>query len=73
MTHDHDEAFTVADRVAVMDAGRLLQVAAPEVLWRERHRDGSRSSWATRRSSRCPRLVPPRSCQNVRGYGARWF
>ncbi|MGW6005910.1 ABC transporter ATP-binding protein [Oerskovia enterophila] len=34
VTHDHDEAFTVADRVAVMDAGLLLQVAAPEDLWR---------------------------------------
>jgi thiamine transport system ATP-binding protein len=35
VTHDHDEAFTVADRVAVMDAGHLLQVAAPAELWRE--------------------------------------
>jgi thiamine transport system ATP-binding protein len=45
VTHDHDEAFTVADRVAVMGApqdgdagagqgGVLLQVAAPEELWR---------------------------------------
>ncbi|MEN5075516.1 ABC transporter ATP-binding protein [Isoptericola cucumis] len=34
VTHDHDEAFTVADRVAVMSAGRLLQVAPPEELWR---------------------------------------
>jgi thiamine transport system ATP-binding protein len=34
VTHDHDEAFAVADRVAVMDAGRLLQVAAPAQLWR---------------------------------------
>ncbi|MFE5342424.1 ABC transporter ATP-binding protein [Isoptericola sp. NPDC056578] len=34
VTHDHDEAFTVADRVAVMDAGRLLQVDAPDVLLR---------------------------------------
>ncbi|BDZ42407.1 ABC transporter [Paraoerskovia sediminicola] len=33
VTHDQDEAFTVADRVAVMDAGRLLQVATPEDLW----------------------------------------
>jgi thiamine transport system ATP-binding protein len=32
VTHDHTEAFTVADRVAVMDAGRLLQVAAPDAL-----------------------------------------
>ncbi|MBW0255882.1 ABC transporter ATP-binding protein [Cellulomonas sp. PS-H5] len=34
VTHDQDEAATVADRVAVMSAGRLLQVAAPETLWR---------------------------------------
>ncbi len=34
VTHDHDEAFTVADRVGVMRAGRLLQVAPPEELWR---------------------------------------
>jgi thiamine transport system ATP-binding protein len=34
VTHDHDEAFTVADEVAVMAAGRLLQTAAPAWLWR---------------------------------------
>ncbi|WP_454050201.1 ABC transporter ATP-binding protein [Cellulomonas sp. Marseille-Q8402] len=34
VTHDQDEAFTVADRVAVMSAGRLLQVDEPEALWR---------------------------------------
>lgn len=33
VTHDHDEAFTVADRVAVMSRGRLLQVDAPARLW----------------------------------------
>ncbi|UZN03599.1 ABC transporter ATP-binding protein [Cellulomonas sp. S1-8] len=33
VTHDQDEAFAVADRIAVMDAGRLLQVAPPAVLW----------------------------------------
>ncbi|MDQ3627477.1 MAG: ABC transporter ATP-binding protein [Actinomycetota bacterium] len=33
VTHDHDEAFTIADRVAVMAAGRLLQVAAPRQIW----------------------------------------
>ncbi len=33
VTHDQDEAFAVADRVAVMAAGRLLQVDAPADLW----------------------------------------
>ncbi|ANC32320.1 ABC transporter ATP-binding protein [Isoptericola dokdonensis] len=32
VTHDHAEAFTVADRVAVMDAGRLLQVGTRDEL-----------------------------------------
>jgi len=34
VTHDHDEAYVVADRVAVMSAGRLLQIATPADLWR---------------------------------------
>ena len=34
VTHDHDEAFAVADRVGVMAGGRLLQVAEPDDLWR---------------------------------------
>ncbi len=33
VTHDHDEAFAVADRIAVLDEGRLLQVATPAELW----------------------------------------
>lgn len=33
VTHDHDEAFTVADRVAVMRAGHLVQVGTPGELW----------------------------------------
>lgn len=33
VTHDHDEAFAVADRIAVMDLGRLLQVDSPPRLW----------------------------------------
>ncbi|WP_040399339.1 ABC transporter ATP-binding protein [Cellulomonas massiliensis] len=34
VTHDQDEAFAVADRVAVMDRGRLLQVGTPADVWR---------------------------------------
>ncbi|CAM3780553.1 ABC transporter ATP-binding protein [Occultella aeris] len=33
VTHDHDEAFTVADRVAVMRAGELVQLGSPAELW----------------------------------------
>lgn len=34
VTHDHDEAFAVADRIAVLDEARLLQVDTPVGLWR---------------------------------------
>jgi len=34
VTHDHDEAFAVADRVAVMHDGRIEQVGAPDNVWR---------------------------------------
>jgi thiamine transport system ATP-binding protein len=33
VTHDQDEAFAIADRVGVMQAGRLLQLDPPDVLW----------------------------------------
>jgi putrescine transport system ATP-binding protein len=33
VTHDQEEAMTVADRIAVMDAGRLEQVAPPRQLY----------------------------------------
>lgn len=33
VTHDQDEAMTVADRVGVMEAGRLLRLDTPQCLW----------------------------------------
>ncbi|WP_299968585.1 ABC transporter ATP-binding protein [uncultured Roseobacter sp.] len=33
VTHDQEEAMTVASRVAVMDEGRLMQVATPERIY----------------------------------------
>jgi thiamine transport system ATP-binding protein len=35
VTHDQEEAFTIADRVAVMRDGSLIQAATPEDLWAE--------------------------------------
>jgi putrescine transport system ATP-binding protein len=33
VTHDQDEAMTMADRMAVMDHGRLVQIAPPDVIY----------------------------------------
>ena len=33
VTHDQDEAMTVADRIAVMDRGRIVQVAGPAEIY----------------------------------------
>jgi len=33
VTHDQTEAFTLGDRVAVMRAGRVAQIATPDALW----------------------------------------
>jgi thiamine transport system ATP-binding protein len=34
VTHDHDEALTIAHRVAIMRAGRIVQIDAPAAVWR---------------------------------------
>jgi len=34
VTHDHDEAFAVADRMAVMRAGRFVQTGSLDEVWR---------------------------------------
>ena len=40
VTHDQEEAMTMADRIGVMDAGRLEQVATPRELY-----EAPRSRW----------------------------
>jgi putrescine transport system ATP-binding protein len=35
VTHDQQEAMTVADRIAVMDRGRLIQVATPPEIYEQ--------------------------------------
>ncbi len=36
VTHDQEEALTMSDRIAVMSAGRLLQVGAPREIYDRR-------------------------------------
>ena len=33
VTHDQEEAFSISDRVAIMDEGRVMQMDAPETLY----------------------------------------
>ena len=35
VTHDHEEAFALADRLAVMRTGRVVQSGAIDEVWRE--------------------------------------
>ncbi|AMJ59212.1 ABC transporter ATP-binding protein [Bosea sp. PAMC 26642] len=35
VTHDQDEAMTMADRIAVMDHGRLVQTGTPEAIYEQ--------------------------------------
>ncbi|MDB5413551.1 MAG: glycerol-3-phosphate transporter ATP-binding protein, partial [Rubritepida sp.] len=35
VTHDQSEALTMADRIAVMHAGEILQIGTPEVIYRD--------------------------------------
>jgi thiamine transport system ATP-binding protein len=34
VTHDQAEAFAIADRVAIMDAGEIVQLGSPQEVWR---------------------------------------
>jgi spermidine/putrescine transport system ATP-binding protein len=47
VTHDQEEALTMSDLIAVMDAGRIVQLAAaPRRSTTGRARRSSRTSWA---------------------------
>jgi len=52
VTHDHDEAFTLAGRVAVMRAGQISQVGPPAAVWR------APADEATARFLGCVAIVP---------------
>ena len=38
VTHDHDEAFALADRVAVMQSGRIARIGTPADIWHDPRR-----------------------------------
>ena len=38
VTHDHDEAFAVADRVAVMHSGQMARIGTPADIWHDPRR-----------------------------------
>lgn len=40
VTHDHDEAFAVADRVAVMQSGRIARIGTPAEIWHDPRHPG---------------------------------
>ena len=40
VTHDHDEAFAVADRVAVIQSGRIARIGSPAEIWHDPRRAG---------------------------------
>ena len=49
VTHDQVEAMTLADRVVVMNKGRIEQIGTPNDLYHIRRRASSRASSARRR------------------------
>ena len=52
VTHDQVEAMTLGDRIAVMHAGRVMQVATPSVLYEA--------------PAKCGRWVPPSRSSTIR-------
>ncbi|WP_447005666.1 ABC transporter ATP-binding protein [Saccharothrix isguenensis] len=65
VTHDHDEAFTLADRVAVMRAGRIVQVGVPTEVW-QRPADVE-----TARFLGCGKVLPAAAARALVGVDAR--
>ena len=52
VTHDQEEAMAMADRIAVMNEGRIEQIGTPEEIYRRPRRGSSPTSSASRTSSR---------------------
>ena len=46
VTHDQEEALSMSDQIAVMNAGLVEQVGTPQEIYRRPRPDSSRCSWA---------------------------
>ena len=51
VTHDQEEALSIADRIVVMKAGRIIEVGPPDECTLTQGTFSPRSSWARRTSS----------------------
>ena len=71
VTHDQIEAMTMADRLAVMDQGNILQLGAPNEVYDVQPRLRSHSSSAVRPSIFCPRAWTPLAVSNFWGEPCR--
>ena len=58
VTHDQEEAMTMADTIAVMNGGKIEQLGTPAELYERPRRRSSRASSARRTSSRHRRRRP---------------
>src|SRR5213076_2907857 len=63
VTHDQVEATTLADRIAILERGRILQVGTPEEIYRAPRSIHVAQRLARRRSTSCP---PPGSRGSIR-------
>ena len=68
VTHDHDEAFAVADRLAVMRAGRIVQQGDIAEVWRAPVDADDRAVPRLRRG--CSTGSTPRGCSRAAGLAA---
>jgi thiamine transport system ATP-binding protein len=69
VTHDQSEAFALGDRVAVLRAGRLVQVGTPDDLW-ARPADADLAWFLGLRSLADGSIVRPEAVQVERADGA---
>ena len=71
VTHDQEDAFAVADRVALLHAGRLLQIGTPEALY-DRPASAEVAAFIGRSTLVAPRWCAPRWARaTLDGEGAR--